>query len=474
MLRPASKVTRREFIGGGTVLGLALGVSVLAACSGDDHGGTPTPSTRPRPRIDPRDHGAAADGTTDDTRALQRAIDAAADRAEVVLAGGRYLSGTLHLRSGTTLTIAKDAVLVGHVDDGRYDPVERLPYETFSDDETSDFRHALLAGEKLDGVTIRGAGTIDANRIQRGGPKPIALRRCNRVSVTGIHIENSPNYAISLGGCRDVEIAGVRIVNSHADGIDPDCCSNVTISDCEVDSLDDGICLKSSLILGRRVPTEHVRVRNCRVASSSNALKVGSETSGDVRDVVFEDCVLDSRIVPGVPVAIAEGGGIAIESMDGAVVEDVVARRIRINGVPAPLFVRLGRRGRGQEEPAAGRVRRIRFDHVTATGATFTSSITGIPGDPVRDVTLRRVVIGLARPDATDAAARIAENEAAYPTPQMFGVLPASGMYCRHVDGLTATSFRIRRERGRDPRPPLVFDDVAGDDFTDSTRPTRV
>jgi hypothetical protein len=465
-----STTSRRTFLRAAAALGGAAAARLagLAPTAGAAEPGT-APAQAPQAvtplRIDVRARGAAGDGVADDTAALQRALDEAAGGGTVVLPAGRYLAATLHLHDGVTLHLARGAVLVGHPDDRRYDPPERLAYRTGSDLETSDARFALVAGRGVRGVAIEGEGAIDGNRGARGGPKPVAFKQCREVRVHGIRIENSPNYALSFIGCEEVEVEGVRVVNSHADGIDPDCCRNVRISGCEVEAVDDGICLKASLALGERVPTEHVTVAGCTVRSSSNAIKLGSESSGDFRDVRVRDCELVYRPAPGVSERIAEGGGIALEMVDGGALEDVTVERIEMRDVPVPIFVRLGNRGREQRPPRPGRLADVTLRGIRATGSSLASSITGLPEAPARAVRLEDVEIALAPgPPAGRFAERLAsvpERADAYPTPRMFGVLPAAGLYCRHVEGLELADLRFTGAAS-DPRPALVADDLRG------------
>ena len=424
------------------------------------------PPPRTGRRIDVRARGAAGDGKKDDTAAIQRALDEARGGGTVVLPAGRFLAATLHLRDGVTLRLEREAVLLGHPDDEPYDPVEELPYRTGSDVETSDGRFALLAGRGIEGVTIEGEGTIDANRTSRGGPKPVAFKQCRAVRVRGIRIVNSPNYALSFMGCDGIDVEGVTIENSFADGIDPDCCRNVRIADCRVDSVDDGICLKASLALGERLSTEHVEIHGCTIRSSSNALKLGTESSGDFRDISIRDCRAVYRPPRNLFEQVgAEGGGIALEMVDGGTLEDVTVERIAIEGVPTPIFVRLGNRGREQHPPRTGRLRNVTVRGIRATGASYASSISGLPEAPAQGVHLVDVRIALADglphgrlPSRLDA---IPERADAYPSPRMFGTLPAAGLYCRHVEALRLEDLHLKGSAA-DQRPVLVADDLRG------------
>ena len=418
------------------------------------------PARRSTPsRLSVRAHGARGDGQASDTRAIQLAIDAAArSRATVYFPPGRYLSGTLRLRSHTTLHLDAGATLVASRDDADFDPVENLGHESFADDETSSFRFALLQGLGLDHVRIVGAGRIDGNRTGRDGPKPIALKECRRIEIRDVTIVNAGNYNVSLLGCDGVEVVGVAILNGYSDGIDPDCCQNVRIADCRVESRDDAIALKTSFALGVRRPTRNVTVTDCHLTTIHNALKLGTESTGDFRNIVFRRCTIVGR-------RHAWKGdltcGVAIETVDGGRLEHVSVSDIRMTNVRAPVFVRLARRGRGQDVPAAGRLGSISISNLAAVGAMTASSITGIPGHLVSKISLKNVRITARGGGGADLVDRpVPELEKTYPDAYMFDDLPAYGLYCRHVNGLTADGIELDVDRP-DARPAVVLDDVS-------------
>ncbi|HNT87659.1 MAG TPA: glycosyl hydrolase family 28-related protein, partial [Candidatus Hydrogenedentes bacterium] len=262
---------------------------------------------------DVRAHGAVGDGVTDDTAAVQRAIDACGETGGTVLfSPGVYRSATLHLRSRMALRLEQGATLLGSDNRDDYDPYEELGFKNDADHETSFFRHALLFGEGLEHVAIVGGGLIDANFTRRGGPKPIALRRCRFVSIRDIHILNAPNYTISLLGTDDVHIDGVTILNGYCDGIDPDSCRNVRISNCRIESIDDAIVPKASFSLGERRACENITVTNCVLSTVCNGFKLGTESGGGFKRIAVSNCVItgyrDNR--PAI-------SGIALESVDG-------------------------------------------------------------------------------------------------------------------------------------------------------------
>ena len=395
------------------------------------------------------------------TERLQRLIDAG---GHVVVPPGEHVVRTLHLRSGVTFEIPDDATLLGHRDNRRFDVQERLPWETHADVETSDFAHAVLVGRDLAGVAIVGAGAIRMDRTVRWGPKPIALRGCEGVRIEGISIHGAPNYSVSVGDCTEVTVERVTIRDALSDGIDPDSCRRVRILDCDIESDDDAICLKSSLFMGEPLPCEDVEVLRCRTRSGTNGFKIGTETSGPVRRVGIGDCVFDARPRDGRDPVMAdlhdlhEAGGVSIQTVDGADVSDVVVERVRIMHARGPISVRRGARGRGQPEPRPGVLRGVVFRDIEATGTRETSSIAGVRGHPVEDVTLERVRI-----DALGGGAAVhepvPEREDAYPQCTMFGRLPAWGLYARHVRGLALRDVELTA-RSPDEREMLVLDDV--------------
>jgi len=413
--------------------------------------------------FDVRDFGAVGDGRADDTDSLQAAIDAAGRTGGGVvrIPPGTWFSGTLHLRSRLTLEIARGATLLASPHGGDFDDAERLPFSTGSDGETTDFAHALLAGCDLERVAIVGGGVIEMNRDSRIGPKPIALKRCRFVSVRDLTIVHAPNYAVSLGGCDDVAIDGVTIREAYADGIDPDCCRRVRISNCDVQADDDALCLKTSFLLGRQAVTEDVVVTNCRLASVSNCFKIGTESTGDVRRVLVSKCVLDGRPRDDRDLTgTAEGGGIAIQMVDGGTLDGVVVSDVVMTNVPAPIFVRVGDRGRDQESDEPGRIRNVTIADVVATRARGTASITGLASRRVEGVTLRNVRIATLGTCDDPGDLDVPERTGDYPKPGMFGELPAFGLYVRHARDIVLRDVALTLDAS-DARPAMIADDVA-------------
>jgi hypothetical protein len=408
--------------------------------------------------VDVRERGARGDGRTLDTRAIQAAIDAAAPAGAVVdVPPGDYVCGTLRLRDRTTIRLAAGATLIASPDDADFDRPAASRRETFADEETSDHRFALLQGQGISRVRIVGPGRIDGNRTSRSGPKPIALRECAEVEIRDLSIANAGNYAIGLLGCAGVGIQGVTIRNGYSDGIDADCCRNVRISRCQVESRDDALCLKASFALGARRATENVRISGCRLSTLHNAIKLGTESTGDFRNIAISDCVITGRRHSW------KGdltSGVSLQSVDGGTLEHVAIWNIRMANVRAPIFVRLARRGRGQRVPTPGALRDVSIWDVVASGALLASSITGIPDRSVERISLRRIRVSGAGGGAPRLVSLdIPEMERRYPDATMFSDLPAAGLYARHVVGLTVEEMDVTLDRP-DARPAVVLDDV--------------
>jgi polygalacturonase len=399
--------------------------------------------------IDVRKFGARGDGAAKDTGAIQKAIDKAASLGggTVTLPPGRYLSGTLHLRSRVTLRLENGATLAASPDNADFDPYERLDYATPDDRETTYFHYALLAGENVEDLAIVGEGTIDGNRPVRGGPKPIALKLCRRVTIEGITIRRAPNYAISLLGTDYVNVEGVTMVECYADGIDPDSCRHVRISNVYFDGWDDAIVAKASHALGYRRSTEDLTVTNCVLTTNSCYLKFGSESGGDFKNIAFTNVACYRR----------RGADrrnlsvIDLESNDGANVDGVVISNIVAQDVYKPFSIRLGNRGRGpSREP--GTVRNISISNFVARNASVAGHITGLPGRPVENVALENVRISVVRPTETEA-------ELAHFPGVSFQPQAAYAVVVQHAAGLRFSNVEMRWEQ-EDMRPAMVFDDV--------------
>jgi polygalacturonase len=431
---------------------------------------------------DVRDYGAIADGRTLDTAAIQAAIDRAArfGGGVVVLSSGTYVSGTIHLRSNITLRVLAGASLQASTNDRDFDSYERPNpgsitanritwaaratwrrpqvhiaslLRTIDDPDTTYTHYSLIVADGVANITIDGGGTIDGNRLMRGGPKLITLRRCRHARVLDVTLRNAPCYNISLVGSDDVVIDGITIINGYADGIDPDDSRNIRIANCYIDTWDDAICAKASLALGHPMATRNLVVTNCILKTSNNGFKLGTESEGDFRDIAVSNCVVLRRDRGRAPIT-----GVELDSVDGGAIDGVAISNMVMRGVRTPIFLRLGDRGRGMATPHPGSINNIVIDDIIAHDAVHPISLSGLPGFPIQDVTLDNIDVDERGGQKLDPGA-IPELPAAYPQGEMFGEQPGYALYARHLKGLSLSNWRAR-QNAPDCRPAAAFDDV--------------
>jgi polygalacturonase len=418
---------------------------------------------------DIRDFGAAADGKTLCTAAVQKAVDqcAAQGGGTVYFPPGVWPSGTIELRSHVTLKLDAGSRLLGSADPADY-PKWSAKVGTYTKNYV---QQSLIRGEDLDHVAICGQGTIDGQGAKfhwkeyPNRPFAIRLVNCRDVLVEGVSLCNSGMWMQHYLACQRVRIHGIT-VNNHTtynnDGLDLDGCRDVIVSDCRIDSDDDGICLKST---GKR-PCENVTIANCVVSSHCNAIKMGTESCTGFRNIAITNCAISSPAATKRIYGADRGmGGVALELVDGGLFENVAVSNLAIDGVSTPIFLRLGNRARpiakDAPKPGVGTYRNVVLSNIVATHASkIGCSITGIPGHPVENVQLSNIQITFEGGGTRKAAAaKVPEKEDAYPESWMFGPLPAYGFYCRHVAGLKLRDVRLGTDQP-DLRHAVVCDDV--------------
>ena len=428
--------------------------------------------------------GAAGDGKALDTPAINKAIDAAsaAGGGTVHFPAGTYLSVSIHLKSNVTLDLAPGATIVAAspAEGIHYDPPEPNQWESFQDFGHGHWHNALIWGENLENVAITGRGTIDGKGLVRGhkrqddeGDKAIALKLCKKVTIKEVTITHGGHMAVLATGVDDLTIDNVT-VDTNRDGFDIDCCRNVRVSNCTVNApMDDGICLKSSYALGEARATENVTIDNCKLSGfdegsfldgtkkrsggptrrrPNGRIKFGTESNGGLKNLTVSNC------------AVEYAAGIALESVDGAIIEGVAVSNITMKDiVNAPIFLRLGARLRGPAgSTRIGQFRRVSVSKLTASNVDARTGgvISGIPGHPIEEVKLSGISIRY-RGGGTkeEAATQPAEMERGYPEPAMFGQIPAYGFFIRHVNGIEMSDIELSWMKD-DVRAPIALEDV--------------
>ena len=438
------------------------------------------------------DYGAKADDGTVNTATIQAAIVAcnAAGGGKVIIPAGRFVTGTLYLQSNVRLSLQAESELLGSrsladyptTNPGSGEIVANQKVPTGQVLTASEFIQALIVADQAVNVGIDGPGTIDG-RGQRDafpvriagrkelGSRPMLMRffKCQDIHLENVSLKNAASWGVHLVDCDKVHIRGVEIsnrANQNNDGIDIDGCRDVFISDSNISSGDDAICLKSSH--GR--PCENNFVKNCVISSDTSAFKCGTSSRAGFRNIIVSDCVMRD----------VKMGAVKLECVDGGTLENVLIQNIVMDQVEGPLFIRLGDRGAAYQTPEkdgspvkVGVVRNITISNVRASVTTADKArsgimITGIPGHKVSGIRLDNIAIRFPGMGAADVEKKsVPEDEKRYPEQYFFGSLPSYGMFIRHVEDIELSGIRFSYA-GEEKRPAFVLEDVNGFTLRDS------
>ncbi len=517
---PTQNNPRRNFL---WLAGAGIGGAALPVRA--NQGAAHAAGTSAAGYFDVRTFGATGGGKTLDTDAINKAIEAAslAGGGTVLFPAGDYLSYSIHLKSGVTLHLEPGATIIAADPPGEgagagYDLAEPNSWDMYQDFGHSHFHNSLIWGEEIANVGITGTGRIWGKGLTRGpgaatprvGNKSISLKNCHNVLLRDFSILHGGHFGILATGVDNLTIDNLMI-DTNRDGMDVDACRNVRISNCYVNSpWDDGICLKADYSLGRAKQTEFVTITNCYVSGCwqegtlldgtykhfepgvrvphTGRIKFGTESNGGFRNITISNCVFEGC------------QGLALESVDGALLEDVTVANISMRDIAsAPIFMRLGSRMRGPDNTPVGTLKRVIVSNLVCSNSAYGlgSVISGIPGHQIEDVKIGNIQI-LHQGGGTkeDAAYDPPEYEDKYPEPNMFvtgprpndrgpdgrwlpegqgparpprvpGVphhMPSHGFYVRHVKGIQFDNIEIRTEK-EDLRPAFILDDVQDADF---------
>lgn len=438
------------------------------------------------------------------TDKLQKAMDEMSnDGGGIVrLLPGEHCCGMLRLRSNITLEIPAGAVLKASCSPSDF-PKQQSPVLSRMDLEP---RAAFLYAEQVENFTLTGHGTIDAgggieafqDNIDNSPNRPYGLLfvDCRNIRLFDVSLRNSAFWMQRYFHCNGVYLRGINVwnhANLNNDGIDIDCSRNVRIADCVIDSMDDGICMKTEGFM----PTRDVTVTNCIIGTHASAIKLGTGSLGDFENIVVSNCVVRKSEAETVRHAMGASGGLAaidIASVDGARIRNVIISDLVVDGVETPVYIMLGNRlsrsirrnytavsEAGEEvnessvleamegvtrelaleEPGESEVGGI--DGVTISNLSarnvgpIASCIYGHEGYPIRNLTLRNIDIRCGRSGSEDDLnTQPCWAPSVYPCNRaMQSNLPVFGMALRYIERLKMEHVSFTPAAG-ECRPALM------------------
>lgn len=454
------------------------------------------------------DFGAIADGKTICTSAVQKAIDVCHENGggTVCFDRGDYVLSTVFLKSNVSIRIPEGTLILGAESYYDYAQEERVDYPIYQDSSHTYFNPSMFVGLDCENISISGKGKIDmrsvwdedgvrGEEIKHRGAKCIALKNCKNITISNLGIYNVTDLAVYFAGCENVEIFGLKM-RVYIDGISPDNSKNVRIYDCDIETGDDAIVFKSSYTLNKIGVCKDIFVNNCTLKSRCNAIKFGTETNGGFENIHIENVdIRETRIT-----------GITIESVDGALIDGLYIKNIKMQNVNAPLFIHVGKRMRGPKGRKIGEIKNVVIENVTATGPylpyeaiawnyfsykandviqypwifgvaeefddtlsgntpesdwQMTSNICGLKCSPLKNIKLKDIHLKLDG-GVKECNLNVPEEAQDYPEVFVYGrILPAKGIYFRHIEGLTLENVTVETYR-EDVRDDFVFSAVKG------------
>lgn len=432
------------------------------------------------------DFGAKPDGKTLSTKAIQKALDkcAAAGGGVVRVPEGRFLSGRLQIKSGTTLQVDEGAFLMASKRPEDYPALKSRYPDTGGNLSAGS---SLLWAEGSSNIAVCGRGEIwgrPAKEWKEGEARPniIHLRKCENVRIAGVMLTNACTWVQKYQSIRGLIIDSLRVESrenidieqsrhyltrsQNGDGIDVCDCSDVRITHAKINSEDDAIVFKSH---DKNQGCHNVVISDCVMTSNASGIKTGTETAGDFSDFTVTNCYIYNT----------RGAALAVLTADGSSIRRMTFNNIQIRNIKgSPIFVRNCKRNRSYITTPDGKpaeVSDIVFNNISATEAErFGCPIMGIRGAVVKNITLNNISIGYCgdkgpfyfendptMPSEDRTIDTVPEDETKYPRCDTFGKFPSYGFFIRHAENVTFNNVSVWFDR-TEPRPVVIADDVRG------------
>jgi polygalacturonase len=378
------------------------------------------------------DFGAVGNGKMECTEAIKKAIHAchSSGGGQVIVPAGIYLTGAIHLKSNVNLHVTKNATILFSQNPDDFLPVV---YTRFEGIECMNYSPFIYAYEQ-ENIAITGGGTLDGqaafnnwwiwkgrkehgweegkpngnndmqtlhkmaedriaveNRIFGEGcylrPNFIQPYRCKNILIDSITIKNSPMWVIHPVLSENVIVQNVTVI-SHGpnnDGCNPESSKNVLIKTCFFDTGDDCIAIKAGRNKdGRRVnvSSENIIIQKCTMKDGHGGVSIGSETSGNIRNIFVEDCLMDS---PNLERALR----IKTNSLRGGIVENIFFRNCTIGEVSEAIIKINFDYGEGDLGEFTPVVRNIYINNITSRKSRYAIFLTGYERSPVMNLTIQ-------------------------------------------------------------------------------------
>lgn len=417
--------------------------------------------------------GAKADSVTDNGAIIQAAIDRCSSEGGgvVILDEGTYMSSPLYMKSGVTLRIESGSTLLANPDISKY------PKDThknmYKKEPHMDRCFIFARGAK--NFALEGNGTINGNGFYKnfnnktGRPMMIRFVDCENIRITGLSLINPAAWTSAILYCRDIAISNISIhsrVNNNGDGLDFDGCQDVRVTNSNFDTSDDCICLQTS---DPEKPCQNVVISNCTFTSKWAGIRIGLLSRSTISNVAVTNCtfrdILDS--------------GLKIQQNEGGMMHNMVFSNLVMRSVPRPVFMTFCQQraccDAAEELEPLKSMGGFMFQNIMVDNSMCDENslfvFTGYNDYRIKDVMLRDVTFITGGGGTAEQAAR---RDVPEYTPEVLdgwwpeyarlgGVLPASGIFVRHVENMIIDNFLVKTMK-EDARPLLYSQDTPGID----------